>query len=170
MSQRDALTCVQRVTRLNSHQLCDLCQLEDLVRTIDWADGAIELIDQTKLPSQVDIRRVTTIDDLITDIQRLAVRGAPALGVAGALGVALLAQQREDRQELEEDASRLRAARPTAVNLSWGVDRAMKTVDSGPEAVLDEARTIRDEDIAACLSIGLYGADLMHDLIKRQSA
>jgi len=141
------------------------------MRTIDWIDGHIELVDQTKLPVEFSVHRVSHIDDLISDIQRLAVRGAPALGVAGAMGVALLAHQhQQDPDKVKAEAARLREARPTAVNLSWGVDRALTKLSQGPEAVLNEALTIRDEDIAACISMGLYGADLVRDLVTRDKA
>src|SRR5690625_2936925 len=102
------------------------------------------------------MHQVTELDELIADIQRLAVRGAPALGVAGALGVALLARQSDDLEAIKADAQRLRAARPTAVNLSWGVDRALEKISDGADAVLAEALAIRDEDIAACVSMGRY--------------
>lgn len=140
------------------------------MRTIDWVDGAIELVDQTLLPGKLEIRRNETLDDLIVDIQRLAVRGAPALGVAGALGVALIAAGTEDLDAARADAARLREARPTAVNLSWGVDRALTKLQDGPDAVLAEARAIRDEDIAASISMGLYGADLIRELVSRDKA
>lgn len=133
------------------------------MRTIDWVDGAIELIDQTLLPHTIEVRRITDLDDLIEDIQRLAVRGAPALGVAGAFGVALLAAQ-FDAAEVRRLAPRLRAARPTAVNLAWGVDEALAVLDGGPEAVLTRAVEVRDDDIAACISMGLRGADLVREL------
>lgn len=136
------------------------------MRTIDWADGAIELIDQTLLPGEVRMLRITDVDTLIDAIQRLAVRGAPALGVAGALGVALIAQGETDESRLRADAARLREARPTAVNLSWGVDRAMAVLERGSDAVLEEALRIRDEDIAACTSMGEYGADLIEELVS----
>lgn len=135
------------------------------MRTIDWVDGAIELIDQTLLPQEVRVLRITALDELIDAIQRLAVRGAPALGVAGALGVALIAQREDDETRLLADAQRLRAARPTAVNLSWGVDRALTALSGGRDAVLEEALRIRDEDIAACTSMGVYGADLIEELV-----
>ncbi|SEM34203.1 methylthioribose-1-phosphate isomerase [Nonomuraea pusilla] len=124
------------------------------VRTIDWADGAIEIIDQTRLPEACVTLRLTTVDELIDAIRRLAVRGAPALGVAGALGVALAGG---DRALI----ARLRAARPTAVNLAWGVDRAAAHLDEGPEAVLAAALRVRDEDLAACAAMGERGADLL---------
>ncbi|MER7499600.1 S-methyl-5-thioribose-1-phosphate isomerase [Nonomuraea pusilla] len=124
------------------------------MRTIDWADGAIEIIDQTRLPEACVTLRLTTVDELIDAIRRLAVRGAPALGVAGALGVALAGG---DRALI----ARLRAARPTAVNLAWGVDRAAAHLDEGQEAVLAAALRVRDEDLAACAAMGERGADLL---------
>ncbi len=147
---------------------------EPFVRTIDWVDGAIELVDQTLLPHRVEVNRVTELSQLIADIQRLAVRGAPALGVAGAFGVALIAQSRTsggvlDAVAARSDAALLREARPTAVNLSWGVDRALTKLDEGADAVLAEALSIRDEDIAACVSMGLRGADLTREITGKQS-
>jgi len=124
------------------------------VRTIDWVDGAIELVDQTRLPGACVMLRLHTVDELIDAIRRLAVRGAPALGVAGALGVVLA---RGDRDAI----TRLRAARPTAVNLAWGVDRAAAFAGQGPESVLRAALRIRDDDIAACHAMGERGADLL---------
>ncbi len=135
------------------------------MRTIDWVDGAIELIDQTLLPGELAVRRVASLDALIADIQRLAVRGAPALGVAGGLGVALLAGSGVSPEAVRAGAARLRAARPTAVNLAWGVDRVLARLDAGPQAVLAEALAIRDEDVAACVAMGRTGADLIADLV-----
>ena len=111
---------------------------------------------------------VSALDPLIDAIACLAVRGAPALGVAGALGVALLAAASPgDEAAVREGAARLRAARPTAVNLAWGVDRALVRLADGPAAVLDEALRIRDEDIAACASMADLGADLVRSLVGR---
>ncbi|MBB3732522.1 S-methyl-5-thioribose-1-phosphate isomerase [Nonomuraea dietziae] len=124
------------------------------MRTIDWVDGAIELIDQTLLPDELVMLRITTVDALIEAIQRLAVRGAPALGVAGAFGVALADG---DRKAI----ARLREARPTAVNLAWGVDQAAAHLEEGRQAVLARAERLRDEDIAACVAMGGRGADLI---------
>ena len=138
-------------------------------RTIDWVDDEIRLIDQTRLPDELVIARITGLDDLIDAIARLAVRGAPALGVAGALGVAQLARSHAgDEAAVREGAARLRAARPTAVNLAWGVDRALARLDDGPAAVLEEALAIRDEDIAACAAIATRGADLVQELVARR--
>ncbi|MDV2436868.1 S-methyl-5-thioribose-1-phosphate isomerase [Actinotignum sanguinis] len=135
------------------------------MRTIDWIDGHIELIDQTKLPGELVVRKVSDLDELIDDIKRLAVRGAPALGVSGGLGVALVAQQGLSGSDLEDAADRLANARPTAVNLSWGVKRVMQYASKGKDRILEEALKIRDEDIASCYSMGQYGADLMEELL-----
>lgn len=140
------------------------------MRTIDWVNGAIELIDQTLLPAEIRVNRITDLDTLIVDIQRLAVRGAPALGVAGALGVALIAQNSADLAANRADAQRLRDSRPTAVNLSWGVDRVLTRLEEGPAAVLAEALDIMAEDVAACTSMGLNGADLMRELVPAAQA
>ncbi|WP_343952784.1 S-methyl-5-thioribose-1-phosphate isomerase [Nonomuraea longicatena] len=121
------------------------------MRTIDWVDGAIEMIDQTRLPDELVTLRITTVDELIAAIRRLAVRGAPALGVAGALGVVLA---RGDQEAI----ARLRAARPTAVNLAWAVDRV---AGLPPAKALRAALRIRDDDIAACVAMGERGADLL---------
>jgi methylthioribose-1-phosphate isomerase len=137
-------------------------------RTIDWVEGEIRLIDQTRLPDQLVILRITALDDLVDAIVRLAVRGAPALGVAGAMGVAMLAATHPgDETVVREGAARLRAARPTAVNLAWGTDRALAQLPQGPGAVLAEALAIRDEDIAACAAMAVRGADLVRELVTR---
>lgn len=136
------------------------------VRTIDWVDGLIELIDQTALPGRLEMLHVADIDVLIDAVRRLAVRGAPALGVAGAMGVALLAARPGvDPAAVRTDAARLRAARPTAVNLAWGVDRALSRLGEGADAVLAEALAVRDEDLAACVAMGVNGADLLRELL-----
>ena len=138
------------------------------MRTIDWVDGEIRLVDQTRLPDELVLLRITGLDPLIDAISRLAVRGAPALGVAGGLGVALLASRHPgDDVAVRDGAARLRAARPTAVNLGWGVDRALARLPDGPAAVLAEALRIRDEDIAACEAMAVRGADLLRSLLTR---
>ncbi|MEV6601394.1 S-methyl-5-thioribose-1-phosphate isomerase [Actinoplanes sp. NPDC051346] len=149
----DASTAVRRGTRLPR------------MRTIDWVDGGVELIDQTALPGELIVQRVTAVADLIAAIRSLAVRGAPALGVAGAFGVALAV--REFAGDAEGTARAVRAvevARPTAVNLARGVRRAAARLDDGPEAVLAEACAVRDEEIAASTAMAAFGADLLQEL------
>jgi len=136
------------------------------VRTIDWADGAIVIIDQTALPLETRLVTLRTVEELRDAIRRLAVRGAMALGVAGALGIALAASRaREDRRDLDravDEAARvLVAARPTAVNLAWGIGRAMAARSGGLEAILAEALRVLEADVATNRSIGKRGADLL---------
>jgi len=135
------------------------------VRTIDWVDGAVEIIDQTVLPKEIRVLRLHTVPELIAAIQSLAVRGAPALGVAGAFGVALAARVHgDDPRALAAAVHRLENARPTAVNLARGVHRAAALLSRGPEAVLAEACAIRDEEAAASQAMAARGADLMIDM------
>src|SRR5690349_19873571 len=118
-----------------------------LMRTIDWVDGAVELIDQTALPGQLRVLRLSTVDDLVGAIRSLAVRGAPALGVAGALGVVLAVRQfPADPAGQAAAIEAVRTARPTAVNLDKGVRRAAALLPADP---LPEALRIRDEEIAS---------------------
>ncbi|MFD8494205.1 S-methyl-5-thioribose-1-phosphate isomerase [Amycolatopsis sp. NPDC059657] len=112
-------------------------------RTVDWADGAVVIIDQVALPSEYRTLTLRTVDELIDAIRRLAVRGAPALGAAGALGVALAAFNGSD---VPAEAERLASARPTAVNLRWGVSRALTRLGDGADAVLAEALALLEED------------------------
>ena len=132
------------------------------MRTIDWVDGAIEIIDQTALPDEVRMLRLTTVEELVSAIQRLAVRGAPALGVAGALGVALAAFGADD---VSVAAATVRSARPTAVNLAWGVDRAVARLADGADAVLAEALAILEEDVVANRTLSERGAALLRELV-----
>jgi methylthioribose-1-phosphate isomerase len=135
------------------------------MRTIDWTDDRIELIDQTALPGELRVLRIDTVAGLITAIQTLAVRGAPALGVAGAFGVALAARQfAGDEHGLTQAVRDVELARPTAVNLARGARRAAAKLGDGPAAVLAEACAIRDEEIAASEAMATRGADLMTEL------
>lgn len=136
------------------------------VRTIDWRGDHIEAIDQTRLPGELVMLRIDTVDALVDAIKRLAIRGAPALGVAGALGVALAARA-GDANWAARQAELLRAARPTAVNLSWGVDRVRARLGDGPDAVLAEALDILEADVRVNHAIGLRGAQWLRGLPGR---
>jgi S-methyl-5-thioribose-1-phosphate isomerase len=135
------------------------------MRTIDWVDGAVEIVDQTALPATTRILRLSTVEELVAAVRTLAVRGAPAIGVAGALGVALAARQFADDPDGLAAAVRLvRTARPTAVNLARGADRAARKLADGPDAVLEEALRVRDEEIASADRMAQLGADLVVSL------
>ncbi|HEY7050303.1 MAG TPA: S-methyl-5-thioribose-1-phosphate isomerase [Jatrophihabitantaceae bacterium] len=127
------------------------------MRTIDWQDGHIVAIDQTRLPAELVVLQISTVEELIDAIKRLAIRGAPALGVAGALGVVLAGGDRELAQ-------RLKAARPTAVNLAWGVDRVL----SRPGAQLAEALSVLEDDVTANRALSHRGADWLLDRVGRR--
>jgi methylthioribose-1-phosphate isomerase len=136
------------------------------VRTVEWLDepvAAVRLLDQTRLPVEEVYLEAADVDTLVDAIVRLAVRGAPALGAVGALGVAVAIAQGEregwDDSRLRREIARLRDARPTAVNLAWAVDRVVAFLPDGPDAVLAEAHRVFDEDVAANHALSERGAD-----------
>ncbi|MCX5556392.1 S-methyl-5-thioribose-1-phosphate isomerase [Streptomyces sp. NBC_00038] len=138
------------------------------LRAVDWTGSSLALIDQTVLPHRTETREIRTVDDLVDAIQRLVVRGAPAIGAAGAYGVALALLQGEregwDRAQVLAAVARIREARPTAVNLMVCVDRVLTRFDEGLEAVLAEAAAVQREDVEANRAMGAFGADW---LLKR---
>jgi methylthioribose-1-phosphate isomerase len=132
------------------------------VRTFDWDDGALVTLDQRLLPGEERMMRLGTVDELVAAIVGLAVRGAPALGIVGAFGVAVSAfRNPTDPDQIRIDADRIANARPTAVNLAWGVARALAKLPDGPDAVLAEALTVlNDEELANRAAAG-RAADLL---------
>ncbi|ATY13905.1 S-methyl-5-thioribose-1-phosphate isomerase [Amycolatopsis sp. AA4] len=134
-------------------------------RTIDWADGAIVIVDQVALPGEYRTLTLRTVPELVDAIQRLAVRGAPALGAAGALGVALAARQGGD---VPAEADRIAHARPTAVNLAWGVSRALAQLPHGADAVLAEAKAMLDEDEQRNRAASAHAAEVVLDACPRR--
>jgi methylthioribose-1-phosphate isomerase len=138
------------------------------VRTIDWVDGAVVIVDQTALPHDLRLLTLTDVDALAGAIRRLAVRGAPALGAAGALGVLLALRQARtegwDDAHLAAAIATIRHARPTAANLAWGVDRVAARLPEGDDAVEAEARAVVEEDVATNRAMGERGADLLEEL------
>ena len=126
---------------------------DPLPPTIEWRHGAVRLLDQRRLPNEVAFVECRTVEDLCQAIRDLAVRGAPALGAAGAMGVALAAVTGEP---VEDAARRLVATRPTAVNLAWGVRRAAAAADPVAEAL-----AVAAEDVARNRRLGAHGAALV---------
>ena len=131
------------------------------MRSIDWQDGHIVAIDQTRLPGELVVMEIHTVTELVDAIQRLAIRGAPALGAAGALGVAMAV-----REDQERDIAALRAARPTAVNLAWGVDQALARHAEGPGAVLAAALEVLDADAVRNRMLGERGAAWLAERVQ----
>jgi methylthioribose-1-phosphate isomerase len=132
-------------------------------------------IDQTLLPGTCTIIECQSIGQLATAISRLEIRGAPALGVAGAYGIALATRvcRKNDLpaffSDVHKDAEILRATRPTAINLGWGIDRVLSKIillsdiPSARRVALDEAEAVAREDTASCHAIGDHGALLLPD-------
>jgi len=158
--------------------------LRGLPPTLGWVggiDGALHLLDQTLLPAAIETRICRTVDEVVAAIRALAVRGAPAIGVAGAYGVCVgLNEARPASAAAAIDAltdicRRLIESRPTAVNLAWAVNRvhaaAERALRQNPslsagglaERLLAECHAIRDEEAEACRRIGQAGAHLIRD-------
>ena len=146
------------------------------VESVRWsADGrAVDIIDQRLLPGRLERRELRTVDDVCDAIATLAVRGAPAIGVAGAMGLVVAlgpfaADPRDRFLQLARDlGARIASVRPTAVNLSWAVrrvlDTAEQTAGDGAQVLSemhDEATRILDEDRAMCRRIGEHGLSLL---------
>ncbi|MEM1025966.1 MAG: S-methyl-5-thioribose-1-phosphate isomerase [Myxococcota bacterium] len=131
-------------------------------RAIQWRSGTITLLDQTQLPNREAYVEARTVEDVAQAIERLVVRGAPAIGITAAYGMVLAAEQSED---LEAADRRLRRTRPTAVNLFWALDRMARVWRVGGSAaeLADEATRIDEEDAASCRRIGELGAEIIPD-------
>lgn len=144
------------------------------IRAVQWraADQSIVLLDQTLLPLVEQDFVATNVDALIDAIVRLVVRGAPALGAAGALGVALAMAQGEregwSAAQLETRVDDIRNARPTAVNLAWAVDLMRPLMADGLDAVLAAAFTLMAEDEAANRELSRLGADWILANVQRR--
>ena len=147
-------------------QLSDNLETPSSLRSVDWNNDALVIIDQTKLPDEVTHIRLSSVDGVVSAIKTLAVRGAPSIGVAGAFGAVLaLSEFPNDEPGFANAVDSIRRARPTAVNLARSVDRVARRAGEGMAAMLEEARAIRDDEIAACWSMGINGAELLVELL-----
>ena len=145
------------------------------IRPIRWVDGRLYLLDQTRLPAEEAEVTVTRYEEAVDAIREMRVRGAPAIGVTAAYAMAMAARDLAGANEtgfqelLEEAATRIRAARPTAVNLGWAVDRMLTVAASGGAPyeiagrLLAEAKEIQQEDEAINRRMGEFGKNLMPD-------
>lgn len=145
------------------------------IRPIEWSDGNLLLLDQTRLPAEEAIATVSCYEDAVAAIREMRVRGAPAIGVTAAYAVYMAARDTgtTDRSSfleiLERSATEIRAARPTAVNLGWAVDRMMRVAASVPAysdvsaRLLEEAIEIQREDEQINRRMGEFGKELMPD-------
>jgi len=147
-------------------------RIDSSLRTVEWKDNKVVMIDQTKLPNQLVFVTYDDYNQVANAIKTLVVRGAPAIGVSGAFGLALASLQskattKEDLlHDLEEARKVLFQTRPTAVNLGWGLERIMKVANSGDtvekirELVISEAKKMAEEDIQINKSMGRHGSEL----------
>lgn len=149
----------------------------DIMRTIDWNDesNSIVMIDQTLLPTEYKVIECKILSSLCEAIRSLRVRGAPALGAAGGFGIALAVTLSSAGtmdallRDMDIAAKTIKATRPTAVNLAWGVDRVIDAtadaydVEGIRDIALSEAKRIADEDVAKNKMIGKHGAKLLKD-------
>ncbi len=138
--------------------------MDPIPPTIEWRRGRVRLIDQRALPGELRFVECASVDELCDAIRSLAVRGAPALGAAGAFGVALAAHTIADESAVRPAARQLAAARPTAVNLAWGVGRALDAWEhGGADVALAEAERVAADDVAANRALGGFGVELVPD-------
>ena len=145
------------------------------IRTIDWKNNKIRIIDQTKLPLKLEYIDIHRLEDLKRAIKTMQVRGAPALGAAAGLGMYLGVKDyigsdwKKLIRKLNSVAKYIESSRPTARNLFWGMERVLavalankdKPISKIKQAMLAQAQLIMRQDMAACRKIGFYGAKLL---------
>ena len=147
------------------------------MRSVEWDDGAVKMIDQRALPWKLEFVQLHTVEAVAESIQNMTIRGAPAIGAAAGFGMALAAQLSDAAtidalvSDLHQNGELLKAARPTAVNLAWAVDKLLQIAKSGEfnsvddlrEVLLSEAQQIADEDVEINRRMGARGAVLIQD-------
>ena len=148
-----------------------------MIPTVQWKDGQVRILDQSVLPGEVCFLDCSNYRDVAEAILELKVRGAPAIGVTAALGIALGAKQYTQknldgfRLHMDQVCEVIAATRPTAVNLFWAVDRMKRvladtpltSVEEGQEGLLEEALAILEEDVRVNHALGKHGAVIIQD-------
>jgi len=124
------------------------------MRTVEWENGTVKIIDQTQLPHRLKFIYLKSVDEVISAVKSLKVRGAPALGIASAFACVLGASN------LRRASRRLIASRPTAVNIRWAVERMLRAAKAG-KALLGAAQKMAEEDVETNKRIGFHGAALI---------
>jgi len=142
------------------------------LKTIEWKNNSVIMIDQTKLPNSLEYVTYTDYNQVADAIRTLVVRGAPAIGISGAFGLALAVLQSDAKekdqliQDLETAQKILLKTRPTAVNLAWGLEKIMsvakseKTVEQIRVSIVEVAKQMAEDDIQINMSIGKNGSEL----------
>lgn len=145
------------------------------LKTVEWKDNKLVMIDQTKLPNELVFVEFSDYNDVANAIKTLVVRGAPAIGVSGAFGLALAALQSEatTKEELIKDLEMAKKilfeTRPTAVNLKWGLETIMKVANQAnsvseiKDSVVLAAKKMADEDVKINMAMGKHGSELFND-------
>ena len=145
------------------------------LKTVEWKNNSVIMIDQTKLPNSLEYVTYTNYNEVADAIRNLVVRGAPAIGVSGAFGLALAALQSDATEKdelisfLENSKKILFETRPTAVNLAWGLNKIMQvanqaiTVDEIRTNVVETAKKMAEEDIQINMAMGKNGSELFDD-------
>ncbi len=153
----------------------DTTAIHSSLRTIEWKNNKLVLIDQTKLPNELVFVEFSDYKEVANAIRTLVVRGAPAIGVSGAFGLALAALQSTatSKEELITDLENARKilfeTRPTAVNLKWGLEKIMKVAKEGTdvveikESIIHAAKKIAEDDVQINMEIGKHGSELFND-------
>ena len=145
------------------------------IRTVEWKNNKVIMIDQTKLPNELVFVEYDNYNQVANAIRNLVVRGAPAIGVSGAFGLALAALQSDSTtkenliSDLQKAKKILFETRPTAVNLAWGLEKIMKIVESGNSVdeikslVIETSKKMADEDIEINRTMGKFGSELFEN-------
>lgn len=145
------------------------------LRTVEWKNNSVVMVDQTKLPNELVFVKYTNYNDVANAIKNLVVRGAPAIGVSGAFGLALAALQSSATtkeqliSDLEKAKKILFETRPTAVNLAWGLEQIMQVVKKGitvsdiKKSIVETAKQMAEDDIKINMTMGKYGSQLFND-------
>ena len=145
------------------------------LKTVEWKSGSVVMIDQTKLPNELVFVTLTDYNQVADAIKTLVIRGAPAIGISGAFGLALAAlnskanSKDELINELKHAKKILFETRPTAVNLKWGLEKIMsvtkyfESVDEIKKSIIETAKQMADDDIKINMAIGKHGSILFND-------
>jgi len=146
-----------------------------LPRTIIWENGIVKMVDQTLLPKKLKIIECRTVDEILDAIKSMKIRGAPAIGVAAAMTIAMVAKQNENESKqiliskIYETIDKIRNSRPTARNLFWAIERIIKVIDLRKDSIqivndiINEALRIAEEDVLMNMKIGEIGEKLIND-------
>jgi len=163
------------VTKLFKSTLEEQTKIHPSLRTLEWKDNKVIMIDQTKLPNELVFVEYSDYNEVANAIKTLVVRGAPAIGVSGAFGLALAALQSSSStkddllSDLEKAKKILFETRPTAINLKWGLDKIMEVANHGNEVsqikaeIIDAAKKMAEDDVKTNMAIGKNGSELFSD-------